>query len=240
MDTLAPAISIIIPAHNEEALIGSTLDALGESVRGLGDSVEIIVVDDASTDRTAEVAREHGAQVVAVNVRQIAAARNAGARAARGQLLVFVDADTMVSDAVLTATMAAVRDGAIGGGALVEFDPGAPPWAKRALAATCWVLKTARWAAGCYIFATREAFERAGGFDERFFASEEIHLSRRLKRIGRFVILTTSVVTSGRKADAYTLKHTLWMTAALIVRPGSLKRRDRLGILVRLEVVTRC
>lgn len=228
VDTPAPTISIIIPAHNEEALLGVTLDALGAAGRALGEMVEIVVVDDASTDRTAAVARERGAQVVPVNVRQIGAARNAGARVARGSLLVFVDADTTVPPAVLEATVAAIRDGAVGGGAMVEFDAGAPPWAKRALVATCWILKTARWAAGCYVFATREAFERAGGFDERFFASEEIHLSRALKRIGRFVIIPAPVTTSGRKADAYSLRHTLWMTAALVVRPGSLKRRDRL------------
>ena len=87
------------------------------------------MVDDSSTDRTAEIAREHGARVVAVDVHQIAAARNAGARAAVGSLLVFVDADTIVSPRVLRAAVETLRGGAVGGGTSAVFEPGAPPWA---------------------------------------------------------------------------------------------------------------
>src|SRR5438128_2098443 len=94
-------ISFIIPAYNEEALLGQTLSAVHESARTLGEPYEIITVNDASTDRTGEIALEHGARVVAVKCRQIAATRNAGARAAAGDILFFVDADTVVSEPVL-------------------------------------------------------------------------------------------------------------------------------------------
>src|SRR5688572_21460895 len=94
-------ISFIIPAYNEELLLGRTLRALDDAARGLGEPFEIIVVDDASTDRTADVAREHGARVVSVNRRQIAATRNAGAREASGELLFFIDADTVVTAAAV-------------------------------------------------------------------------------------------------------------------------------------------
>src|SRR6185436_3965835 len=63
------------------------------------------------------------------------------------------------------------------------------------------LMQMAQWAPGCFIFAERTAFERAGGFDERYFASEEIHLSRALKRLGPFVLLREPVVTSARKAE---------------------------------------
>src|SRR5437867_3710963 len=91
-----PSISIIVPAYNEEALLGATLRALDEARRTLAEPSEIIVVDDGSSDRTGDIAAAGGARVVRVQLRQIAGARNAGARAARGDLLVFVDADTIV------------------------------------------------------------------------------------------------------------------------------------------------
>ena len=90
-------ISFVIPAHDEAELIGRTLAALHESARSVGEPYEVIVADDASRDGTGVLARQHGARVVAVNFRQIAATRNAGARAANGDLLFFVDADTMVT-----------------------------------------------------------------------------------------------------------------------------------------------
>ena len=76
------SISFIIPAYNEERLLGQTLSAIDQAARALGEPVEVIVVDDASTDRTAAIAQEHWARVVSVKCRQIAATRNAGAREA--------------------------------------------------------------------------------------------------------------------------------------------------------------
>ena len=72
-------LSFIIPAYNEELAIGPTLQSIHEAARSLGVPYEIIVADDASTDRTVEIADSSGARVVAVSNRQIAATRNAGA-----------------------------------------------------------------------------------------------------------------------------------------------------------------
>jgi glycosyltransferase involved in cell wall biosynthesis len=227
LDSPPPVVSIIVPAHNEEHFLGATLDALRTAAHAAAEPCEIIVVDDASSDRTAAIAGESGASVVAVNVRQIAAARNAGARAARGRFFVFVDAATIVPPHVLQAALEAMRAGAAGGGSGAEFEPSAPRWAHRAIAATLWIMRLANWAPGCFFFAAREPFERAGGFDERYFASEEIHLSRALKRQGRFVVLRENVLTSARKADHYSLSHSLWLTLRL-ARPGSLRRRQGL------------
>lgn len=71
-------ISFIVPAHNEERLLGVMLDALAHSAATLDEPFEIIVVDDASTDRTAEIARRRHVCVLSANLRQIAAVRNAG------------------------------------------------------------------------------------------------------------------------------------------------------------------
>lgn len=219
-----PTVSIIVPAHNEEALLGATLAALRVAAAEVGAPHEIVVVDDSSTDRTAAIAREHGARVVRADVHQIAAARNAGARAASGDFFVFVDADTIVPARVLCAAVDAMRAGAAGGGSSAVFEPSAPRWARNAIALAAAIMRTAQWAPGCFFFATRNAFERVGGFDERYFASEEIHLSRAMKRVGRFVVLRDTVVTSARKAEHYSMSHSLWLMIRMLW-PGSLKRR---------------
>ena len=89
-------LSFIIPAHDEELLLGATLGSLHAAAVLIGASYEVVVVDDASTDSTASIAAANGARVISVNHRKIGAARNAGAQHATGALLIFVDADTIV------------------------------------------------------------------------------------------------------------------------------------------------
>src|SRR5258708_7575241 len=115
-------ISFIVPAYNEERLLGATLEALHAAGRAAGELYELVVVDDASTDRTAIIAQRHCALLVSVAHRQIAATRNSGARKANGELFIFVDADTIVNEAVVRSAVEALRGGAAGGGAAVEFD----------------------------------------------------------------------------------------------------------------------
>lgn len=222
-----PVLSFVIPAHNEEALLGDTLRTLAASAATLREAHEIIVVDDDSTDRTATIAHEFGARVVRVRLRHIAAARNAGAREAQGDILVFIDADTLVPASVLAAAVRTIRDGAVGGGAMPLMDSDRPRWAAWTVTIVVSVLRTARWAAGCFVFARRDAFERVGGFDERYFASEEIHLSRALKKHGRFVIVDERVITSARKARQFSAAQTLRQFLRALW-PGTLKRRERL------------
>ena len=222
-------ISIVIPAYNEELLLGATIAALRDAARVLQEPVEIIVADDGSTDRTAEIGREHGATVVSVTLRNIGATRNAGARAAGGDLLVFVDADTIVPPEVLLAAVTAVREGgAVGGGAAVKPESDDPSWVRTVFRFASWLMRTLGFAAGCFLFIRRDVFERVGGFDERYFASEEIHLSRAAKKHGRFVILLQPVITSGRKGRLFTPSQVVWQFTKALV-PGTLKRRDRLG-----------
>ena len=123
-------VSFIIPAWNEEPMLRQTLPVLEQAARALPVRHETIVVDDASTDRTGRVAREHGVRVLMVDLRQVAATRNAGAKVARGDMLVFVDADTFVNEAVLTSAVKAVREGAVGGSCLVLFEGALPLYAK--------------------------------------------------------------------------------------------------------------
>ena len=230
-DTAAPEISIIVPAWNEERSLPATLDALSGGARALGKAFELLVVNDDSSDRTADVAREHGARVLDVRCRQIAAVRNRGARASRGRVLIFVDADTIVPPETLRAAVAAIDAGAAGGGARVRMDQ--LPWQLRPL----FVLFTliyhdlARLAAGCFVFASRAAFDAAGGFDEQYLASEEVHLSRALRRQDRFVIPRESITSSARKVRLYRGGGMVRQLLSILLRgPRSLKKREGLGL----------
>ena len=208
-------ISFVVPAYNEERWLGPTLAAIHAAALATGEPYEIVVADDGSTDGTAAIAESGGARVVRVHNRQIAATRNAGARAAAGEFLVFVDADTRVDAALVAEALAALRGGAVGGGAPVRLDR-APGWAHAFMRAFVPLyFRLARWAAGCFVFCTRVAFEAAGGFDERYYASEEIGFSRALKAQGRFVMLRNFVTSSSRKLDGRTAADMLWMIARL-------------------------
>jgi glycosyltransferase involved in cell wall biosynthesis len=220
-------ISFVVPAYNEERLLGATLDALHAAARAVGESYELIVVDDASTDRTALVAQRHGARLVRVSHRQIAATRNSGAREAKGDLLVFVDADTIVNEAVVRSALEAVRAGAVGGGAAARFDGVVPLYARMLLPVLVRVFRAARLAAGCFLFCARSAFEAAGGFDETFFGGEEVIMSRALKRRGRFVILRDAVTTSGRKLRTHSAREVLEVMFRVALRgTGAVRRRE--------------
>ncbi len=104
-------ISFIIPAHNEEALIGATLDSIFACAKAAGRPFEVIVSCDACTDRTAEITRQKGARAVECNNRQIAATRNSGAREAKGEIFIFIDADTLLTDAALRDALKRFQSG---------------------------------------------------------------------------------------------------------------------------------
>jgi glycosyltransferase involved in cell wall biosynthesis len=208
-------ISFIIPAYNEELLLGQTLRAVNDAAGALGERFEVIVADDASTDRTAAIAQEHGARVVSSGHWQIAATRNTGARAANGEMLLFVDADTTVNQAAVRAALQAMRQGAVGGGCAFRFDGRVPLYGRILAAVAIPLYRVLRLASGCFLFCTRPAFHAVGGFDEGLYGAEEAVMSRRLGRQGRFVVLREVVTTSGRKLRAYSAREVLGLLARL-------------------------
>lgn len=226
-------VSFVIPAWNEAAELPETLRTL----RAAADAVfgqegyEVIVVDDASTDATPEIARAAGARLVQGEWRQISRVRNAGAAEARAERLVFVDADTTVTPELLRGAMQALDDGAVGGGARIRFTAQIPWMVRLPTKLFLATMHGLGYAGGCFLFIQRADFRAVGGFREDLFASEEIALAGALKKRGRFVVLPIDVVSSARKLVTYSTWEIVKMTTAMALRgPGALKSRKGLDV----------
>lgn len=222
-------VSIIVPAFNEERLLAESLARIRVATQAFADAgwtSELIVCDNNSTDRTADIARAAGARVVFEPVNQIARARNAGASVAAGEWLVFVDADSYPDIGLFRDVVDAIRTGRYAaGGATVRIDTPHPV----ARAVVQWwnlTSRIARWAAGSFIFCEAATFRRIGGFGQEWFAGEEIDLFRRLKRdarlTGRRIAILTRhpLMTSGRKARLYTFREAMRFHLRVLVTGG--------------------
>ena len=205
-------ISVIVPAFNEERGLAAALRSIRHAMTAVDESgwlAELIVCDNNSTDRTAAIAREAGAEVVFEPVNQISRARNTGAARATGEWLVFVDADSHPSRELFRDMIRVIGDGrCVAGGSTVRLDvSGVLP----ALAVGGWntISRLTAWAAGSFIFCEASAFRELGGFSLELYAAEEIDLFRRLKRLARATGRTIVIVcghpltTSARKARLY-------------------------------------
>lgn len=225
-------LSFIVPAYNEEYELPGALAAIRAAAEASGQLFEIIVVDDASTDATPEIAKAAGAVVVSVHFRHIAAARNAGAHAARGEIFFFVDADSAISPAHVTGAIASLAAGCAGGGAPVITEGSGPwwgPWFVRVF--SLFYFRMANLGAGAFLFTTRENFQAVGGFDEQYYAGEEVYFTLALKRLGRFKLLREPIFTSGRKLRMHSACHILAQTFQLVIGGKRVVRsRDKLDI----------
>ena len=225
--------SIIVPAFNEENFIGKTLDSLLEATKAPrgGLKGEIIVVDNNSTDKTAEFARSKGAKVVFEKINCIARARNAGAKSASGKYLLFVDADTCISARLLDECLLQMEDKKVcGGGGDVTFDIELPFFGKMFLLFWNTLVKIYPMAAGSFLFCRKDAWEQTGGFDENLYASEEVHFSRELRKWGRrngykFALLKIPTVTSGRKFSWYSSTRIVLSFAFFAIFPFAVRSR---------------
>ena len=222
-------ISVVVPAFNEERGLAASLRSIQDAIGAFEDagwSTELIVCDNNSTDATAAIAREAGAQVVFEPINQISRARNTGAARATGDWLLFIDADSHPSRALCADVLEAIGSGRyIAGGSTVGFDR-----TDRVVtvmgAAWNGVSRTLHWAAGSFIFCEAAAFREIGGFSQELYAAEEIDLSRRLKRLARrrgqrlAILHRHPLITSARKAQLYTPREMVRFMARTIVGRG--------------------
>ncbi len=222
-------ISFIVPAYNEELELPATLEAI-RGAAGQRDH-EVLVVNDASTDATPAIATAAGARLINISRRQIAAARNAGARQARGDIFFFVDADTRIAEVHVSKAIEALASGYAGGSARMVMDRDVPRFGKFLIQVFATIYYANNLGAGAFIFTTRRNFEAVGGFDEQYFAGEEVFLSLALKKLGRFKIISEPMVTSGRKLRMHSARH-LWREFGRMMLGGtnSYRSRERLAI----------
>jgi len=192
-----PRYSLIIPAYNEEAYLPRLLDTVDRArarYHAGAALIEVIVADNASTDRTADIARTRGCQVVAVEKRVIAASRNGGARSARGDILAFVDADTQIHPETFNEIDRALADGQVVGGTTgIRFERSSAGLTctygllvcMGALVRLALAERPSRQVDAGVVFCRRRDFEEIGGYNEDRFFAEDVQLLLDLSRLGR-------------------------------------------------------
>lgn len=223
----APVLTVVIPAYNEAdylpRYLPTVIAALHYWEQCAGTRGEILVVDNASTDTTAHVARDLGARVVDEPRRNIAAARNAGGAAARGRLLFFVDADTALPVQALDAAVRVMDGGHIGGAI--------PPTYRCRRAGAQLLCRYWDWyrvghggAQGVAQFCTAAAFAQLGGYSTELYMSEDHEFFVRLRELGETtsqpvtVVETLRVEPSTRRYDQWSTWRIVWWQNPLTAR----------------------
>src|SRR5579862_5728554 len=204
-----PVISIIIPAHNEEDYLGATLDGLN---RQDYPEYEIVVVANGCRDRTAAIAHRMCHRLVTLSQRNLGVARNLGARIANGELLVFLDADTILEPGALRVIAEEFTEGNAGG--TLKGLPDSDRFAYRLI---YWLKNfihrfVVHNGSSGVILCWKQDFTRVGGFDEQLELRENSDLIRRLKRFGSYrFINTTTATTSMRRYERRGVKRIVWL-----------------------------
>ncbi|WP_328940948.1 glycosyltransferase [Streptomyces sp. NBC_00250] len=227
----APALSVVIPAFNEAAYLPrylpSVLNSLARWEEITGHTGEVIVVDNASTDATADMAASFGVRVVTESVRNIGRVRNTGATAARSGRLFFTDADVALPLEAVSAAAAAMDAGAIGGAIPPLYTP--ERLGARLLCAYWDHYRTRRGGAqGVNQFCTTDAFHHVGGYRDDLFMSEDVEFFARLTAHGQgtgrpvAILDELRVRPSTRRYDQWSSLRMLWwqnpVTARLRLR----------------------
>ena len=223
-------ISVVVPAFNEQNYVGETLASLNRAkifLQARTDcQVEIIVVDNNSDDSTQDVARSMGARIANESEHNIAKVRNTGAQLARGEVLLFVDADTLVPETLLSRVFEVMSDRSCFGGAVdTDYRP-------RKLTIQAYVQfwrmigKAAAMAQGATQFLRKDIFLRLNGYDETLFMGEDVDLYWRLRKLARQqnghvrFLDDIKVIPSTRRFDSWPLWRTLVWTNPLYILPS--------------------
>jgi peptidoglycan-N-acetylglucosamine deacetylase len=201
-------ISVVVPAHNEAGVIRECLESLQK--QDLKGEYEVIVVDNNSDDNTAEIAREMRAKVVFCQRRGVGYARQAGAEAANGDIIVQADADTVYPSGWLTRIQRQFDrhpEAVAVAGTFIYKDP--PWWAVfemflRVFFGRLSALTLGRpyIISGANLAFTHKAFKAIGGYDQKSYSIDQIDITRRLSKIGKVIYDSKSkVATSSRSVS---------------------------------------
>jgi glycosyltransferase involved in cell wall biosynthesis len=215
-------ISVIVPAYNEERYLGETLKSIQRAKEFLlkKDAVptEIIVVDNGSTDSTSDIALSSGARIIKETKHNVARVRNAGASVAKGNVLVFIDADTIVPDELLwRINEVMARPSCFGGAVDTDYRP-AKILVKIYLQLWRMLGKMAGMVQGATQFCRREVYVSLLGYDESLYMGEDVDFHWRLKRFAKAqnadvcFLQDIQVVPSTRRFDQWPFWRTLICT----------------------------
>ncbi|MDR9853541.1 glycosyltransferase [Paenibacillus sp. VCA1] len=202
--------SVIIPARNEEKYIGRCLDSLVAAAKAYPGQVEVIVMINRCTDRTADIAESYGAITLPIDNKNLSQIRNAGIHAARGEIIVTIDADSWVTDNMLTEIDRMLQTGKyIGGGVRSAFERNSLGIAMSALVLIVPLLfKYGPLTVGLF-WGYKKDFEAVGGFNEQMLMAEDIEFASRLNKWGKQngkkygTVTKALMTTSCRKFDQY-------------------------------------
>jgi glycosyltransferase involved in cell wall biosynthesis len=212
-------LSILIPAYNEEKYLPATLDALKAALADIADA-EIIVVDNGSTDATREIAASFGVKIVTEHEHNIGRVRNTGAESATGDVIVFVDADTLVAPGLFENIVEAMSDKrCLGGSVAVEYEtPNKRAWMRYFVMLFQFLGGLAKMRQGAAQFCRSEVFRELGGYDETIYVGEDVEFQWRLDKVARTRGSTTvfieepTVRTSSRRLEKMGLARMLFFT----------------------------
>lgn len=216
-------LSIIIPAYNEEKYLPATLDAIDAAKSGL--DAEVIVVDNRSTDATRDIAGKRGAIVIHEHEHNIGKVRNTGAESASGDVLVFIDADSIVRPGIFEKIVEAMSDDrCFGGSGAVEYEP-----IESRLIIVWFMLlwpflgKLTKMRGGALQFCRSDIFRELTGYDTTIYVGEDIDFHWRLDRLARKRNCHTSfiedpkILTSSRRWNRMGLVRMLFLTHPVTV-----------------------
>jgi glycosyltransferase involved in cell wall biosynthesis len=217
-------LSVIIPAYNEEKYLPATLEHIGKALTRLSGPSEIIVVDNDSNDGTRRVAEAFGATVFAETQRNIAKARNTGAENSTGDILVFVDADTLVPDTLFQRIIKVMEDkNCFGGAVAVRYANPQRRWIKVYLLGWKFWGTVFNMKQGAAQFCRKSIFEQLGGYDPGVFVGEDVEFYWRLARLAKQragylnFIKEPQVTTSARRFDHLSICKTLLLTNPVFI-----------------------
>jgi glycosyltransferase involved in cell wall biosynthesis len=203
-----PRFSVLSPARNEEQFLPHCLTSIQAAAKPYPDQVEIFVVLNRCTDKTEEIALKHGAKIVRENGRNLAKIRNAAAKAAIGEIIVTIDADSRMTDNMFVEIDRLLQSGKyIGGGVVIRPER----WSLGIFVTVMLLAVLLLWkrVSGGLFWCLRKDFEAIGGFNENLVSLEDLDFAKRLKDYGhrggkRFTTIKKAhIVTSCRKWDAF-------------------------------------
>jgi len=207
---MPPRFSLVIPAYNEERLLPRLLDSVDAARTAYGDrdAIEVIVADNGSTDRTADIARARGCRVAPVEKRVIAASRNGGARIAQGEIIGFIDADMQIHpQTFVEIDKAFATRRCVGGATGVTMER----WSFGIAITFCMILPMVFFTgmdAGV-AFCRKQDFDALGGFDETLLLAEDVAFLWALRKLGKsrgqrlMRVTRAKAIASTRKFDEH-------------------------------------